>query len=91
MTHFISEDRYIYACTDRGRFLVNLPLGVLETKLDPSKFSRIHRSVIVNLDFVERVSRWFAGRLSVRLRDSDKTELIVSRHKVKGLRRALGL
>lgn len=91
VTHFVSEDRYTYACTSQGRFMLRLSLGDLESRLDPSQFQRIHRSAIVNLDFVDRMSRWFAGKLRVRLRDKDGTELTVSRHKVKGLREALGL
>jgi len=54
-------------------------------------FLRIHRSAIVNLNFVEYVSGWFGGRLYVRLRDTKRTELTVSRTNVQQLRQALGL
>jgi two-component system LytT family response regulator len=89
VTHFVSEHRYTYAQTAQGRFLLELSLAELETRLDPTRFLRIHRSAIVNLQFVDQISRWFAGRVLVRLKD--KCELTVSREKVAMLRQALGL
>ncbi len=89
VTHFISEHRYTYAQTPQGRFLLELSLADLESRLNPAQFLRIHRSVIVNLQCVDQISRWFAGRVLVRLKD--KSELTVSREKVAVLRRALGL
>ncbi len=91
VTHFVSEDRYVYACTEGGRFLLTSSLSELEPRLDPAQFVRIHRSAIVNLRFVGQVSRWFAGRVLIRLRNREKTELPVSRDRVRKLREALGL
>lgn len=89
VTHFISEHRYTYAQTPQGRFLLELSLADLESRLNPVQFLRIHRSAIVNLQCVDQISRWFAGRVLVRLKD--KNELTVSRDKVAVLRKALGL
>ncbi len=89
VTYFISEHRYTYAQTAQGRFLLELSLADLESRLNPAQFLRIHRSAIVNLQCVDQISRWFAGRVLVRLKD--RNELAVSREKVAVLRRALGL
>ncbi len=89
VTYFISEDRYTYAQTPQGRFLLELSLAELESRLNPAQFLRIHRSTIVNLQCVDQISRWFAGRVLVRLKDNN--ELTVSREKVAVLRHALGL
>ncbi len=91
ISHFISEDRYTYACTDRGRFLIGLSLAELESRLSPAQFLRVHRSAIVNLQFVAQISRWLAGRVLVRLRNHDRTEVPVSRDKVASLKQALGV
>jgi two-component system LytT family response regulator len=91
ISHFVSEDRHSYACAETGRFLVNRSLSELETRLDPACFLRIHRSTIVNLHFVDQISRWFAGRIDVKLRDAAHTELTVSRTSVERLRGALGM
>jgi two-component system LytT family response regulator len=89
VTHFVSENRYTYAQTAQGRFLLELSLAELETRLDPARFLRIHRSIIANLECVDQISRWFAGKVLVRLKDD--TELAVSRDKVDALKQALGL
>ncbi len=89
VTYFISEHRYTYAQTAQGRFLLELSLADLESRLNPAQFLRIHRSAIVNLQCVDQISRWFAGRVLVRMKD--KNELTVSREKVAVLRHALGL
>lgn len=91
VTHFMAKDRYTFACTGRGEFLIDLTLAELESRLDPTEFLRVHRSSIVNLRFVERVSRWLAGRLLVRLKDRAGTEITVSRDKAALLRQALDL
>lgn len=89
VTHFLSEHRYTYAQTAQGRALLDLSLTELEARLDPTQFLRIHRSAIVNLQHVDQISRWFAGRVMVKLKD--KTELTVSRDRVALLRQSLGL
>lgn len=91
VTHFLAEDRVTYAITATGRHLLTVSLGDLEKRLDPSRFLRIHRSAIVNLDCVDTISRWFGGRLIVRLKGRAQTELPVSRANVPRLREALGL
>lgn len=58
--------------------------GLLE-RLDPAVFRRIHRGTVVNLDRVEEIQPWFAGRYLVIL--GDGTELRVSRSYRDGLLR----
>jgi DNA-binding LytR/AlgR family response regulator len=54
-------------------------------------FVRIHRGVILNLDHLAEVHAGFGGRLIVRLKDTAKTELTVSRDRARVLRVKLGL
>lgn len=61
----------------------------LEQKLDPRKFLRIHRAVLLNLDWVQEVDSWFAGRVLVRLNDDKRTELTVARDRVRALKENL--
>jgi two-component system LytT family response regulator len=56
----------------------------LESKLDPRRFTRIHRSVIVNIDQIAELQPYFNGAYVVILKDG--TELRLSRRR----RRALG-
>lgn len=63
----------------------------LETRLDPEKWLRIHRSTLVHLPFVQEVHGFFGGRRVVRLKDARRTELQVARERVAALKSKLGL
>ena len=65
--------------------LVHVSLNRLEQRLDPQRFSRIHRTHIVNLDHVEAFRRHDGGGLAAQLRDG--SSLPVSRAKAQELRR----
>jgi len=91
ISYFVSEDRHSFACSEAGRFLINRSLSELETRLDPTRFLRIHRSTIVNLRFIDHVGGWIRGQVHLRLRDQARTELTVSRASVEKLRTALGM
>ncbi len=75
---------YVAAHTGSATHLVHVSLNRLERRLDPKRFSRIHRTHIVNLDHVEAFRRQDAGRLVAQLRDGQV--LAVSRAKAQELR-----
>jgi two-component system LytT family response regulator len=69
----------------RGKtHLVNLPLGSFEQRLDPARFVRVHRSHLVNLDFVEAIESYDNAQFLVRMKDGAK--IIASRAASKRLR-----
>ena len=53
-------------------------LADMEQQLDPLRFARIHRTVIVNVTRVAEIQPWFSGDAVVILRDG--TKLRLSRH-----------
>ncbi len=55
-----------------------------ERRLDPDRFLQIHRSHIVNLDFVTALVPFDATRLQVELRDG--TAIVASRAASRELR-----
>jgi len=57
-------------------------------RLDPNRFVRIHRSRIVNLDYVREIRPLWGGDYSVLMRDG--TELTLSRNYRENLERPLG-
>jgi two-component system LytT family response regulator len=77
---------YVTAHAGRSRHLLHLSLNRLEARLDPARFTRIHRAAIVNLDFVRAFRRHGKGQLLAELIDG--TELVVSRSRAKELRGA---
>lgn len=58
--------------------LVRVTLGGLLQSLDPARFVRIHRSLIVNLDRVKEIQPWVGGDHIAILKDGRR--LRVSRN-----------
>lgn len=55
--------------------LMRETMARLEERLDPKRFVRIHRSTIVNLDRVRKLSPSFVGEYAVVLQDGTKLKL----------------
>lgn len=81
---FEARDDYTALFAGSQRHLVHLRLADLEQRLDPAMFARVHRSHIVNLDFVEAMIPNDDARLEVVLRDG--THLMASRSRSRELR-----
>lgn len=74
--------------TERG-FVIRERMQALEERLDPARFLRIHRSVIVRLDRIDALLRGGGGDYAVRLKNGVK--LRVSRTRVEELERRMGV
>lgn len=90
VVYFNSENKYTYACLDNKRYLLNLTLSQLEERLDPEKFVRIHRSAIVNLNYIRKIEADAGGGYTITTQDSNNSQLPVSRNAGKALRQKLG-
>lgn len=91
VTHFYANEKLTYAATPKRDFVIDYTIAELEQSLDPSKFVRIHRSTILNLDFVKELYAWFSERMMVRINDGKDTELTVARDRVRDLKTKLGI
>lgn len=69
---FRAEDKYTTVVSDSGDYLIRKSLKQLEAELDPNRFWRVHRSVIVRVDAISRVGRDLAGGQKVHLRGLQK-------------------
>jgi two-component system LytT family response regulator len=72
-----AEDYYVRVHSMRGSHLVRSALAVLETRLDPASFVRVHRRAVINLDEVREVYR--EGDLSVLLSNGARVPISRSR------------
>ncbi len=70
------------------RYEIRETLQSLESKLDPSRFVRIHRSMIVNLDFVREGQTWCRGGHQVVMKDG--TEARLSRYQTEAVEKLTG-
>ena len=91
VTHFLAQDKLTFAVTNGRRHCVDQTIADLEHRLDPAKFLRIHRSALVNVDWIHEVNSWFAGKVIVTLKDQQHTQLTVARDRVRTLKERLGI
>ena len=71
--YFKAEDKYTVVKTCEGESLIKASIRQLAEELDPDQFWRIHRGTIINVRQISRVSRLFAGRYLIRLKDLPET------------------
>lgn len=64
-------DDYAEVRTVNGRHLARMTLAEFEAALDPDRFTRVHRSRIVNLDRIVRAEPAGNGRLLLHMEDGD--------------------
>ncbi|HEX9006876.1 MAG TPA: LytTR family DNA-binding domain-containing protein [Bacteroidota bacterium] len=82
-----AQDDYVCIHTAGKKHLKEEPLAELESLLDPSRFVRIHRSYLLNLERLARLETYAReSRIAIL---SDGTKLPVSRSGYEKLRRLL--
>jgi len=91
VTHFFARDKLTYAAAGGKNHAVDRTIAELEHTLDPQRFVRIHRSILLNLDWVEQVNSRFGGQTVVCLKDAARTQLPVARDRVRPLKERLEL
>jgi two-component system, LytTR family, response regulator LytT len=84
------EEKVSKIITKSGEYEVKTPLKDLESRLGAYSFFRIHKSYIVNLDYVIRLTPWFNGAFQLEI-EGNSEKLSVSRNYVKALRQMLEL
>jgi two-component system LytT family response regulator len=82
-----AQDDYVALATEGKKHLKQQTISSLESVLDPSRFLRIHRSYIVNLEKVAKVEPYSKDNHMVVL--SNGTQLPVSRSGYARLREFL--
>lgn len=84
------EDRISRIYTKDSNYESKLALKDLEERLASFPFFRIHKSYLVNLNYVSKMIPWFNGAYMLELTNSTE-KLSVSRNYVKSLRNKLEL
>lgn len=90
VVHFKAEGHYTNVYTEAQTFLCNLALSDLETRLDPGKFVRVHRSHMINIGYAvafEKVDE----QCFIVMRGGNETRVPVSRSNVQKLKLMFGL
>ena len=66
---------YLRLCRGSEEQLLRMTISALETRLDPSRFVRIHRSTIVNVERVTQLESTFHGEYTVLLKSGRRLTL----------------
>jgi two-component system LytT family response regulator len=90
VTHFYAETKLTYAVSEGKAYCVDYGIAELEKKLDPNKFLRIHRSTVVNMDWIKEVASLPGGALNLRLKDGKSTDLTVARDRAREFKSRVG-
>jgi two-component system, LytTR family, response regulator LytT len=86
--YIVRDDKVTKLITKSGVFETKTPLKELESRLLNFGFFRIHKSFLINLEYVNRLSPWFNGAYQLEI-EGRKELLSGSRNYVKALRSRL--
>lgn len=75
-----AEENYVRICTGSGTHLLRETMARVEQKLDPNMFLRVHRSAIVNLQFVKEVRSDPPSAFSVIMMNGQRISMSRSYH-----------
>jgi len=82
-------DDYVEIYTAEKKYLKKETMNYLEKVLPSGMFSRIHRSAIVNLNFIKKIERY--GKESYLVILTDGSRVNVSKSRIKELKQQLGI
>jgi len=82
---------YSYVHTHSQKFLTSYRLKILEDRLRPYRFFRVHRKYLVNLDMVTEIGSLPGSNFMLRTTGRTRIELPISRRRIAELKQILGL
>lgn len=87
VSHFEAQDDYVLIHTKEKSYLKNERMSKLENELDSNRFLRLHRSFLVNIDFINRIESYSKDSKLVKLHNG--VEVPVSRSGYEKLKQIL--
>lgn len=83
IAYIFSEDRITFLVLKTGKkYAINYTLDDLETSLDPAFFFRINRQMILHINSIQVIHKYFKGRLKVDLQPEPSEPAMVSSRRV---------
>ncbi|MFZ5427875.1 MAG: LytR/AlgR family response regulator transcription factor [Thermodesulfobacteriota bacterium] len=88
-----AEDKRLMALTDIGRFSCHglQTLARASERLSGLPFFQANRAQLINLERIAEFAPWFGGKYTVTLSDQARTEVTVSRNRVREFKARLGI
>ncbi|TGL58394.1 LytR/AlgR family response regulator transcription factor [Leptospira sarikeiensis] len=89
ITYISSRDNFSVVHTEKRQYVTYKSLKSLELKLPPTKFLRIYKQYIINLEKLSHLQSDNMGNYSVHLKDEDETQLPVGRKYISKIKELL--
>ena len=88
-----ADEKRVLALTDMGTLSCHgLPtLAKAAERLEGLPFFQANRAQLINLERIAEFSPWFGGKYHVVMNDADRTEITVSRNRVRDFKARLGI
>lgn len=79
ITHFSANEKYVdFYAADGKKYMTELSLRKLEERL-PDNFKRVHRSIIVNTDYILEFRKYFRGKYILVMDDLERSKIETGR------------
>jgi DNA-binding LytR/AlgR family response regulator len=83
-------ERAVFLRTANGKkFDLDYSLDQLQNLVDPSKFFRINRNYLIQIEAIQDIFSYSSNRLAVKLKMMDHLDMVVSREKVSDFKKWL--
>lgn len=90
IAYFYSENKITFAVTrDNQEYVLDLSLNKLSEQLDPDRFFRANRQIILCIDVIDHAEPYFNGKISVTVRPPYKNKITISEEKLSAFKRWL--
>ncbi|MCG8532807.1 MAG: LytTR family DNA-binding domain-containing protein [Desulfovibrionales bacterium] len=86
-----ANEDYTYVHTATSQHLTSYRLKILEARLRPHNFFRVHRKFLVNLDMVTELAALPGSNFMLRTAGRTRIEIPISRRRIGELKQVLGL
>ncbi len=87
IAYFYTENELVYLMTHQGKkHLIDHTLEQLDALLDTTRFFRINRQFILQLEAIREIHVYFGSRLKLQVHPAPNEEVIVSKGKAKAFK-----
>ncbi len=87
---FSAEAEEVVAHMGQQDLLIKASLKEVLAQLDPGKFAQTHKSYIVNIDKIQKVSPMFSGNFEITLKGTQSLKVPLSRRFAPAIKKLLG-
>ncbi len=87
----LARDHYAAIIVDGKELLADDSLDTLAGRFNSQQFTRIHRSALINIDYLKELEREGDRKYTAILNDPGKTRVPVSRERLQDLKELLGI